>query len=166
MHLLKIKILDNCPNREFVKEYYQHKVGKVSHDDDCGIDLIFPDDIKFITHKVTHCDLGIACEMVSMNGKSEPCILVSRSSITKTPLQLANAIGIIDRQYRGAITAALECKLNRDHPSTLDKSEYVAKKGERLVQIIAFDGEPIKVIVVDVLTETKRGSGGFGSTNK
>jgi dUTP pyrophosphatase len=166
MHLLKIKILEDCPNREFVQEFYRNKTQKISYENDCGIDIIFPDEEIFITNNVTKCDMGIACEFIP-DGQtiSGPFILVARSSISNTPLMLANAMGIFDPQYRGPIITAFRCFCDRAHPSTINDAFYRVNKGDRLVQIIAFDGKPIRVEIVDNLTTTKRGSNGFGSTN-
>jgi len=164
MYTLKIKILDSCPNHTFVEHYYKNIVNSISYGNDCGVDLIFPDDFIFLTNKVNKCNMGIACEMVDDDNNSYPYQLIGRSSISNTPLMLANNVGIIDPQYRGPITAAFRCFLDKDHVTTND-GIYLSKKGDRLVQIVAFDGKPIKAIVVDELTETKRGNNGYGSTN-
>lgn len=166
MHLLRIRILDDCPNKEFVKKFYHDKVNKISYENDCGVDIIFPTDEVFLTNKVTKCDMGIACEFIPSGSlNSGPFMLVARSSISNTPLQLANGIGIFDPQYRGPVISAFRCFIDRSHESTINDGIYRTKTGERLVQIIAFDGKPIKVEIVDNLSETKRGSNGFGSTN-
>jgi dUTP pyrophosphatase len=86
--------------------------------------------------------------------------LYPRSSTgTKTPLRLANSVGIIDSGYRGPLIAAFD-NGNEDDFQIQDK--------QRLVQICAPDlSYPIYVILVDSeeeLGKTNRGSGGFGST--
>jgi dUTP pyrophosphatase len=43
---------------------------------------------------------------------------------------------------------------------------YTVEKGQRLFQLVAMDGSPIHFEIVDELTETTRGEGGFGSTGK
>jgi len=172
MHLLKVKILENCPNRSEVIDYYQNIASKKSYHGDSGLDLIFPEDRTFQCNTVTFAGLGIACEMVLLGedfveiGESEPFDLVPRSSISKTPLMLANSIGIIDRGYRGEIIAAVRCYLDRNHASTMDRMEYSVMKGDRLFQIVAPDRKPIIVCVVDELSSTERGANGFGSTNQ
>ena len=175
MHLLKVKILDDCPNRETVLAYYSELINKTSYEKDCGVDIIFPEPIRLEVHRVTMCNMGIACEFIpdgSPNGDSGAFDLVGRSSISKTPLSLANAIGIFDPTYRGPVIAALRCHPDRAHPTTIDGDEkgiyYEAgtnKDNTRLVQIVAPDRKPIKVIVVDDITKTERGVRGFGSTN-
>jgi dUTP pyrophosphatase len=166
MHILKIKILESCPNKDDVRNFYQNKVDKVSYVGDCGVDLIFPSDEILITNTVTKCGMGIACEFIP-DGQSESGAfdLVARSSISATPLILTNSVGIIDPGYRGEIIAAFRCFIDRNHKTTVDDFKYLVEKGSRLVQIVAPDRKPIKVLLVDELTQTERGSNGFGSTN-
>ena len=171
VHLLRIQIRPDCPNEEFVTNYYRNIVNKISYKGDCGVDIIFPDDVTFSTNTVTKCNMGIACEFIPNaclypeSTEFGPFMLVPRSSIVATPLTLANSIGIFDPEYRGAVIAALRCNIDRDHKSTIDEFEYSVKKGTRLVQIIAPDMKPIKIELVEKLTETNRGANGFGSTN-
>ncbi len=90
-----------------------------------------------------------------------PWWLVMRSSTaTKTPLRLANSIGIVDGGYRGEIMAIV------DNPSVF---EFVIEKGRSLFQMVMSDGTPMelphcKIILVPSLGETARNDAGFGST--
>lgn len=166
MHILKIKILDECSNKDFVKEFYENKVDKISYDRDCGVDLIFPNDELFLTNQVIKCGMGIACEFIpSGQTESGAFDLVARSSISDTPLMLTNCVGIFDPGYRGEIIAAFRCFVDRKHLSTIDDFKYIVEKGKRLVQIVAPDRKPIKVELVDELSKSDRGTNGFGSTN-
>jgi len=166
MHTLKIKLTDDCPNKDYVHEYYQNKANNVSYDNDSGLDLILPTDVTFITNKVTKCNLGIECELIPhTHGMSGSFDVMARSSIVNTPLELANSVGLIDESYRGPIYAAFRCHIDKDHLSTLLTGTYERKQGDRLVQIVAWDRKPIKVMMVNALSETTRGNKGFGSTN-
>ena len=82
-----------------------------------------------------------------------------RSSMSKTPLMLANHTGIIDSGYRGNLKAAVRC-LPETH-KTYRLSAYT-----RLFQICHPSLCPVYVVLVDdaELTTTERGQGGFGST--
>jgi len=170
MHLLRIKILDSCPNKEFVKNYYENVVTKLQYQGDAGIDIIFPEDIEFVKNTVTKCHMGIACEFIPNGCKPDyhhhgPSTfygsfdLVPRSSISNTPLGLANSIGIFDAGYRGEVIAAIRCY------KPVGESAYSVKKGDRLVQIISPDRKSIKVQLVTELSKTERQDNGFGSTN-
>jgi dUTP pyrophosphatase len=83
--------------------------------------------------------------------------LMPRSSMSKTPLVLANHVGLIDMGYRGEIMAALRCLT----PS------YTIDAETRLLQLCHPEAVPIWVELVENesdLSSTERGSGGFGST--
>ena len=85
--------------------------------------------------------------------------LAPRSSIFKTPLSMANSMGVIDRTYRGLIKAPV-----RNH---LPAAAYEIDEGTRLFQIVAPDmGWIREVRIVEALSDTVRGEGGFGSTGR
>jgi len=95
---------------------------------------------------------------------SIPCgfYLYPRSSTgSKTPLRLANSVGVIDSGYRGNCIAVFD--------NNTDDS-YNITCGDRLVQICAGNLlHPIYPIIVDTVEElgsSSRGSGGFGSTGR
>ena len=89
-----------------------------------------------------------------------------RSSISKTPLRLANSVGIIDSGYRGDLMAKVD-NINGfscDSDSG-DSVDYVVSQHSRLFQVCAPDLSPFaSVEIVDSLDDTTRGAGGFGST--
>lgn len=89
---------------------------------------------------------------------SSPYYLYPRSSISKTPLILANHVGIIDSGYRGFIAGAFR-NIDTDN-------SYKVEKHTRLLQICHPSLCPIFVVMVseDELSTTERGEGGFGST--
>ena len=84
-----------------------------------------------------------------------------RSSISKTPLRLANSVGIIDSGYRGNMIGVFD---------NISSTSYTIDKHSRLLQLCAPDlGKfwinTIKVDNFDALKmTTSRGGGGFGST--
>ena len=83
--------------------------------------------------------------------------LMPRSSMSKTPLILANHVGLIDMGYRGEIMAALRCLT----------PNYIIDPETRLLQLCHPEALPIWVELVEnetYLSSTIRGSGGFGST--
>ncbi|MBS1271241.1 MAG: Deoxyuridine 5'-triphosphate nucleotidohydrolase [Candidatus Marinimicrobia bacterium] len=145
MHL-KIK-----PLNETVRRYYEDH-GHF-HDGDAGLDLYCPEKLVFAPGETKPIKLGIACE----TAENKPYWLISRSSISKTPLRMCNAIGLIDAGYRGEIMAY--CDNIKEEP-------YVVKEGQRLFQLVAMDGSPIHYELVEELSDTTRGIGGFGSTGR
>jgi dUTP pyrophosphatase len=81
--------------------------------------------------------------------------VVGRSSISKTGWMLANNIGIIDATYRGSIIVALI--------KVYDDADEI-QLPMRLVQMIPRSLILMENIEVDSLSDTVRGSGGFGSS--
>jgi dUTP pyrophosphatase len=79
-----------------------------------------------------------------------------RSSMSKTPLMLANHVGIIDSGYRGYIIAAVRSF----------EAGYTLSGGSRSFQICHPTLCPVFVVLVDEaeLSSSERGAGGFGST--
>ena len=123
------------------------------HDGDAGLDLYVLEDIEILSGETKLIKLGICCE--PMDGKAY--YLFPRSSISKTPLRMSNSIGLIDGGYRGEIMASCD---------NIKDFDYIVEKGQRLFQLVAIDSSPISYKVVDKLSETNRGDGGFGSTGK
>ena len=123
------------------------------HQGDAGLDLFIIKD-KIIESGVTdRIHLGISCE----NLEQKPYLLMARSSISKTPLRLSNSVGLIDAGYRGEIMAALD---------NIKDYSYTVEKGQRLFQLVSMSGEAVHFTLVDRLSDTSRGDGGFGSTGK
>lgn len=134
-------------------------------------------------------DFGVACkaEIVHDTGKKHPSgfYLYPRSSISKTPLRLANSVGIIDSSYRGNIKAMVNIdyflpifhKVEGYGGSTddteihfsieLNQDGFKIQQYSRLFQLCAPTLVPIYVEFVaerELLGSTERGSGGFGSS--
>jgi hypothetical protein len=97
-----------------------------------------------------------------------PFYTYARSSISKTPLRLANNQGIIDAGYRGNLIGMFDCLIcsNVENPPF----DWYMEEYARILQICAPGLLPIYVNIVDKLEDlgptTLRGEGGFGSTGK
>ena len=123
------------------------------HDGDAGLDLFVINEQTISAGETALIHLQIACE----NTENRPYLVMSRSSIGKTPLRLANAVGLIDAGYRGEIMAVVD---------NIKTEDYTVEPGQRLFQLVAMDGSPIHFELVEELSDTTRGGGGFGSTGK
>lgn len=142
------------PNDEHIKQMYLNHSSY--HDGDAGLDLFCPEDIIIPAKTLGKVNFGISCEALSndkMDGLS--FYLYPRSSIIKTPLRLANSVGIIDKGYRGNLMGCFD---------NISEEDYLIEKGTRLVQICAPNLETISFELKESLSETSRGSGGYGST--
>ena len=104
--------------------------------------------------------------------------LVPRSSLTKTYWILQNSPGLGDADYTGeyqfrfrAIPIGIEEK-SESNKSPFDRyiglayPQFPYKIGDRIGQIYLEEVIPIEFEEVEELSQTERGTGGFGSTNK
>ena len=83
-------------------------------------------------------------------------MIVARSGLaTKEGLRPANCSGICDSDYRGEYIIALH--------NDSDEIRYV-EPNERIAQLILMSYVPMTFSLVNELTITERGEGGFGST--
>ena len=94
---LKIKPL----NKDIHKMYKNHNH---FHSGDSGLDIYIIENQIINPGETIRLKLGISCE--SLDAKSY--FLMPRSSLSKTPLRLANSVGLIDAGYRGEIMAAVD----------------------------------------------------------
>jgi len=146
---LRIKIFDETV-RPFYENFQQY------HHGDSGIDLITKTEVVALSNQVVSLNMGIKCEMLDLkSNKFVSYILAPRSSISNTSFMMANSIGIIDAGYRGEIIAKVR-NMSTD-TAILSPKPYF--------QIISPNLKPIVVKIVDELTDTTRGAGGFGSTS-
>ena len=123
---------------------------------DSGLDLFCPETVTIQPGETYKINLQINCEALSESGNVS-YYLYPRSSIIKTPLRMSNCVGIIDAGYRGDIIACVDNI--KDYP-------YEIKQGDRLFQICSGDLSPFTYELVDNLSNTRRGDGGFGSTGR
>jgi len=141
------------PLCEEASELYKEH-GQV-HKGDSGLDIFAVRDETIPAGETRLVKLGIKAAAWSEGGEGLSWLLMPRSSISKTPLRLCNSVGLIDAGYRGEIMAAVR---------NIKGFGHHIKKGDRLVQAVAFDGGPIAFDLIAKLDETSRGEGGFGST--
>ena len=89
-------------------------------------------------------------------------LLFPRSSITKSApgVSLKNSVGVIDSNYRGEILVRFELP----YPGTVYRTIPVV--GDRVAQLVIIPYPRVKFVEVEKLSDTNRGQGGFGSTDK
>lgn len=125
-----------------------------SRDGDAGMDLVAVS--KTIVNEKDHgyieYDTGIAIELP----ENYVCFVFPRGSVSHTGLILANAVGVVDSNYRGTI----KCRF-KYIPETREYSV-----GERVAQIIILPYPTIEFNEVNELSETNRQDKAFGSSGK
>lgn len=75
----------------------------------------------------------------------------------KSGITVLNSPGTIDADYRGEVKVIL---------INLSDVDFVIKSGDRIAQLVIAKHEQMEVIEVETLSETERGTGGFGHTGK
>lgn len=156
---------------EFLKSFYYDAAQKhnakmwTNPFPDAGFDLFTPETTVADALNTQKINFGVKCSaMLVVNNKEVPSgfYMYPRSSTgSKTPLRLANSVGIIDAGYRGNLMSFFD---------NIRTSDYKITKMDKLVQICAPGLLPIIVEIVqteeDLGVPTARGEGGFGSTSE
>lgn len=97
---------------------------------------------------------GIAIELP----ENTAGMIYARSGLsTKFGIHLSNGVGVVDSDYRGEIMVGL-------HNSS--QEDYVIKPYERIAQLVVTPILCPEINVIDTLSDSSRGTGGFGSTGK
>lgn len=119
-----------------------------------GYDLYaaIPEDVYIFPHTTMKIKTGLAMELPD---NTFGAIFARSGLATKQGLRPANCVGVCDSDYRGEYMVAL-------HNDT--DTVQVVVPGEKIAQLILLPFLPIEFNMVDELSETERGEGGFGST--
>jgi len=89
--------------------------------------------------------------------KGHVLYVYSRSGMGfKDGIRLANAVGIVDSDYRGEVMVKLQSDTGNPYPSS----------GDRIAQGIIMKVPHIEFEEVEELSDTQRGVNGFGSSGK
>lgn len=156
--LLNIKIVNREDHDYDIDNRY---ILRANNRRDSGLDLYCPMKVEIPPYSTGSIPLGIACEAYKNQEAKDNNIncgfyLYPRSSIYKTPLRMANSVGIIDAGYRGELKAMVD---------NIKDEPYIVEAGTRLFQICSTTLEPIRRLqILEELNDSERGIGGFGST--
>jgi len=154
---------------------------------DAGYDLSAASVTK--TDNYIECGTGLAFEIpVGMVG-----LIFPRSSVTEKDLMLKNCVGVIDSEFRGEVRCRFVKVIHRAFEDSVDverkipifgKEKIIKKRniidimillpgpikiyeiGDRICQIIFLTLPQIKLMEAQELSESNRGSQGYGSTGK
>lgn len=124
---------------------------KRGHAIDAGLDLLSPIDTVVPAKGSISIDTGVHIELPPNTAG----FLKSKSG-----LNIKHGItseGVIDVGYTGAIV----CKLYNH-----SRDDYKVKRGDKITQLVIVKIETPSLKVVDKLSKTERGEGGFGSTGR
>lgn len=171
--ILKLAVPEDMPE---LRERYEtkatlHNAEMMNTHYNSGFDLLFSRDQRITDNfTTTFINLNVKAEMSYIaqpsDERSEPCgfFVFPRSSMSKTPLILANHTGIIDSSYRGNLMVAVrKCPALAEQDDAFDVEMF-----ERLFQITHPSLCRVFVVMVKEsdLSNTVRDVGGFGSTGR
>ncbi|AUR84533.1 dUTPase [Vibrio phage 1.060.A._10N.261.48.B5] len=116
-----------------------------------GFDVYSQEDVTFNCETRT-VELGFATE-IPVGYYAE---LLPRSGFgNKYGMRLLGTVGIIDSDFRGVWKATIKLEKGK---------ELQLSRGDRFLQFVMHKLPEFNIEVVSELTETKRGTGGYGST--
>jgi dUTP pyrophosphatase len=121
-----------------------------------GFDLVALEDIEILPGETKMIKTGLA---FSVPEGFELQVRPRSGTSLKTPLRVANSPGTVDSDYRG------ECCVIMTNTSKMLITQCI-KKGDRVAQGVICPVVRAEFEVVEDLSETVRGAGGFGSTGK
>lgn len=148
-----------------------------AHTTSAGFDMVAV--TKTITDKFVEYDTQIATAIPD----GHVGLLFANSRVSKYDLDLANAVGVVDSDYRGTIRFRYKHTIQPQTAILAHKTKYFDlvkdvepvpipfrpkefNAGDVVGQLIIIPIPEVEFVEVDELDETDRGEGGFGSTEK
>ena len=141
---VKIKLENGCENF----------CPKKAHPDDAGYDLYSRIDAVLEPLSGMAIPVGFAMELPT---GYEAQIRPRSGLAAKYHITVTNSPGTVDANYRGEIKAILY---------NLGREPFIIQRGDRIAQMVICKLPEISLIKATELSETDRGSGGFGSSGK
>lgn len=127
-------------------------IPRYEHPNDSGLDLISTEELEIPSGESKLIHTGIAIELPQ---GTEAQIRPRSGLALKHQITVLNTPGTVDEGYRGEIGVIL---INHG------KDSFKVTKGMKIAQMVITPVIRVEVEEVDSLSETSRGSGGFGST--
>jgi dUTP pyrophosphatase len=126
-----------------------------AHPGDAGLDLLATEDVTLEPGQRTVVPTGVA---VAIPEGYAGFVHARSGRALNEGLALANAPGLIDAGYRGEIRVVVV---------NLDGSQPIhVKRGEKIAQLVVQKVEQAELEAVDLLPESDRRDGGFGSSGR
>lgn len=123
-----------------------------AHEGDSGVDLVSIESVTIEPGESKKIAIGIAIELPS---NTEAQVRPRSGLALKHQITVLNSPGTIDEKYRGELGVIL---INHG------KTTFQVTEGMRVAQMVIAPVIRCEIEEVDVLSETVRGSDGFGST--
>ena len=123
-----------------------------AHEDDAAFDLRSRVDVAIPSGKIVLVPTGVFMELpVGYEAQVRP-----RSGLAlKHGITVLNTPGTIDAGYRGEVGVIL---------INVGPADFTISRGDRIAQMVVQELADVQLVAVEKLSETNRGTGGFGST--
>ena len=155
---MELYLVPTAETRAWYEEAARAYLAKPVGERDAGLDTFCAKEVVGKAGATERLPLGVKAAVHDPAHGFRAFWLLPRSSISKTPLRMANSMGLIDAGYRGELLGATDFR-----------QDFTVRPGERYYQITAADLLPWKAIhIVEEIPggATLRGAGGFGSTGR
>ena len=156
----------------FKKLHPDAQLPRYAHEGDAGMDVHAIEDVTLSIGNPTLVRTGLAAEIPD----GYEIQVRARSGLALRGVTVFNAPGTVDAKYRGELGVILyavkgNSKVNSGQVdengwSDETKEVFCIKKGERIAQFVLAKVAACTPVEVDEVSETQRGTGGFGSTGK
>lgn len=137
---LKVKLTDGAPLPRHAKR------------GDAGLDLTSRETVEIAPQGTAMVGTGVAAEIPDGYFGA---VFPRSGMASKRGVNLVNNVGVVDSSYRGEIILPL---YNAGHGTA------TVERGERVAQMVLVQFAACECVEVEELSETERGSGGFGSS--
>lgn len=134
---------------------------KKAHESDAGFDLVAVSRMVDENGAIVY-GTGLAMEIE----EGYVGLVFPRSSIARQDLVLSNCVGVIDAGYRGEVMMKFK-------PALVVANEYLRSTdsvgrwyniGDRIAQLVIMKLPDVQMMEVEELSESERGTGGYGSS--
>lgn len=157
-----IMFYTSVPTIKFLPLHKDFKLPTKAREGDACFDLI----AHTMEVKDGYIHYGLGCSVELPEGWQ--ALLFPRSSISNMDLVLTNSVGVVDSGYRGELGARFKIIPPVESSPDNIPSEFAKtyKVGDRVCQIQFLPLPQYTLELVEELTDSQRGVGGFGSSGK
>jgi dUTP pyrophosphatase len=128
------------------------RIPTYAHQGDAGFDIYIPYELTILPKERRSIPVGLAIEIPD----GYVGLLFDKSGLSHTH-GLKSYGGVIDAGFRGEIRVGL---------MNLSDTPYTFAQGDKLIQMLIMPVVRAEIIETDSLSDSDRGSGGFGSSGK
>lgn len=139
-------------NLKVKKLHPEAKLPTKANPGDAGLDLTAIDEKLNPEFRFIEYDFGLSMEIE----EGYVGLIFPRSSNSKKDLVLSNCVGVVDSSYRGPVTARFK--------SLVPHSAKKYSVGDKVAQLVILQLPKVNVEEVTELSNTQRGTGGYGSS--